>query len=56
MPPAPPGSRPDLSGLSCHFEEIPETRGLILSLLVMPVPDYIRSDVNAAIEAIVRLA
>jgi hypothetical protein len=34
--PAPPGSQPDLSGLSCRFEEIPAARGLILSVLVMP--------------------
>ncbi len=33
---APPGSQPDLSGLSCRFEEIPATRGLILSVLVVP--------------------
>ena len=33
---APSGTRPDLSGLSCRFEEIPAVRGLILSLLVMP--------------------
>ena len=31
-----PGTQPDLSGLSCRFEEIPATRGLILSVLVMP--------------------
>jgi hypothetical protein len=34
--PAPPGTQPDLSGLSCRFEEIPSARGLILSVLVMP--------------------
>ena len=34
--PAPPGEQPDLSGLSCRFEEIPATRGLILSVLVVP--------------------
>jgi hypothetical protein len=34
--PAPPGTQPDLSGLSCRFEEIPATRGVILSVLVMP--------------------
>ena len=34
--PAPPGTQPDLSGLSCRFEEIPSTRGLILSVLVVP--------------------
>jgi hypothetical protein len=35
---APPGTQPDLSGLSCRFEEIPASRGLILSVLVMPAP------------------
>ena len=29
---------PDLSGLSCRFNEIPATRGLILSLIVQPAP------------------
>jgi hypothetical protein len=33
---APAGAQPDLSGLSCRFEEIPSTRGVILSVLVMP--------------------
>jgi hypothetical protein len=36
VPAAPPGAQPDLSGLSCRFEEIPATRGLILSVLVVP--------------------
>ncbi len=34
--PGPPGARPDLSGLSCRFSEIPATRGTIISLLVLP--------------------
>jgi Protein of unknown function (DUF3095) len=34
--PASAGSQPDLSGLSCRFEEIPAARGLILSVLVVP--------------------
>ena len=34
--PAEPGVQPDLSGLSCRFEEIPATRGQILSVLVVP--------------------
>jgi Protein of unknown function (DUF3095) len=34
--PGPPGAQPDLTGLSCRFEEIPAARGLILSLLVVP--------------------
>jgi hypothetical protein len=33
---APPGAQPDLSGLSCRFEEIPSVRGRILSVLVVP--------------------
>ena len=33
---APPGTQPDLSGLSCRFEEIPASRGVILSVLVLP--------------------
>jgi Protein of unknown function (DUF3095) len=36
---AQPGTQPDLSGLSCRFEEIPTTRGLILSVLVVPASD-----------------
>jgi hypothetical protein len=37
VPMAPPGTQPDLSGLSCRFEEMPAVRGLILSVLVLPV-------------------
>src|SRR4030095_10923513 len=33
---APSGTHPDLSGLSCRFEEIPSVRGLILSVLIVP--------------------
>ena|SRR5579871_3455453 len=33
---APSGTQPDLSGLSCRFEEMPSIRGLILSVLVLP--------------------
>ena len=35
--PAQAGTRPDLSGLSCRWNDIPATRGLILSLVVSPV-------------------
>jgi len=34
---AAPGVRPDLSGLSCRWNDIPATRGVIVSLLVAPV-------------------
>jgi Protein of unknown function (DUF3095) len=33
---AAPGTQPDLTGLSCRFEEMPSARGLILSVLVVP--------------------
>jgi hypothetical protein len=36
VPMAPSGTQPDLTGLSCRFEEIPAARGLILSVLVVP--------------------
>jgi Protein of unknown function (DUF3095) len=36
VPKAPSGTQPDLTGLSCRFEEIPSARGLILSVLVVP--------------------
>ncbi len=34
--PAPPGAVPDLSGLSCHFSEIPASQGIIFSILMVP--------------------
>jgi hypothetical protein len=54
---APPGTQPDLSGLSCRFEEIPSARGIILSVLVVPArgadPDAFRKlieDIVALVE------
>jgi hypothetical protein len=37
VPAAPPGVRPDLTGMSCRWNDIPATRGVIVSLLVAPV-------------------
>jgi len=34
--PAPQGTQPDLSGLSCRFSEIPAVRGVILAMLIVP--------------------
>ena len=39
IPPAAPGTWPDLTGLSCRFQEMKSTRGVVLSVLVMPRPD-----------------
>lgn len=36
IPAAPAGTRPDLNGLSCRFDEAPTRRGTVLSLIVRP--------------------
>ena len=56
--PAPPGgpeSWPDLSGLSCRFEEFHAAQGLILSLIVLPVPGADAAAFRALTEEIVAL-
>lgn len=53
--PAQPGSQPDLSGLSCRFEEIPASRGLILSVLVLPAQGADPATFRKVIEKILRL-
>jgi hypothetical protein len=55
VPKAPAGSQPDLSGLSCRFEEIPSTRGLILSVLVVPARGGDPRAFRKAIEDVVAL-
>lgn len=52
---APPGSLPDLSGLSCRFEEMAATRGLILSLLVVPGRDGAGHAFREVIEDVIAL-
>jgi Protein of unknown function (DUF3095) len=44
VPIAPSGTHPDLTGLSCQFEEIPSARGVILSVMVVPAQG---ADANA---------
>jgi hypothetical protein len=55
VPAAAPGTQPDLSGLSCRFEEIPATRGLILSVLVVPTGGADPQRFRKVIEDIIRL-
>ncbi|HLZ05432.1 MAG TPA: DUF3095 domain-containing protein [Bradyrhizobium sp.] len=55
IPAAPPGTQPDLSGLSCRFEEIPAARGLILSVLVVPTARADPAAFRKAIEDIIQL-
>jgi hypothetical protein len=55
LPPAPPGSQPDLTGLSCRFEEIPAARGLVLSVLALPARGIDPAAFRRAIEDIIDL-
>ena len=52
---AAPGTQPDLSGLSCRFEEIPAARGVILSVLVVPVQGADPAAFRRVIEDIIGL-
>jgi hypothetical protein len=54
--PAPAGTQPDLSGLSCRFSEIPAARGVILSLLIVPGQDADPAAFRKLIEQVVTLA
>jgi hypothetical protein len=52
---APPGTQPDLTGLSCRFEEMPASRGLILSVLVMPAAGADPAAFRKVIEDVIHL-
>jgi len=52
---APSGTQPDLTGLSCRFEEIPSVRGLILSVLVVPTRNADAGAFRKMIEDIIAL-
>jgi hypothetical protein len=53
--PAPPGTWPDLTGLSCRFDEFRAARGLILSVMVLPAPGADPAAFRALTEGIVAL-
>src|ERR1700692_4568254 len=55
VPMAPSGTQPDLTGLSCRFEEIPASRGLILSVLVVPARNADAGDFRKVIEDVIAL-
>ena len=52
---APAGTQPDLSGLSCRFEEMPSVRGEILSVLVVPAQGSDPAAFRKLIEEIIAL-
>jgi hypothetical protein len=53
--PAPPGTWPDLSGLSCRFQEFHAAQGMILSLIVLPLAGGDPAAFRALTEEIVAL-
>ena len=55
LQPAPAGAHPDLSGLSCRYEEIPASRGLVLSLVVAPAGQTDPQDFRRVVEDIARI-
>jgi len=56
VPPAPPGTRPDLTGLSCRFEEMPSLHGLVLALLVVPGERSNNEAFRSVVEDLILLA
>lgn len=56
VPPAPVGSRPDLTGLSCRWAAIPSTRGVVLSLIVQPAGQGMDEEFHALVLDVLRIA
>jgi hypothetical protein len=52
---APSGTQPDLTGLSCRFEEIPSARGVILAVLVVPARNPDTNAFRKVIEDVIAL-
>ncbi len=53
LPPAPPGTRPNLDGLTCRWNEIPAQHGVVLSLIATPVAGGEMQEVSAAFRRLV---
>jgi hypothetical protein len=53
--PAPPGTRPDLTGLSCRWEPVEAERGEILSVLIVRQPAASPQDFASLIESVTAL-
>jgi hypothetical protein len=54
--PAAPGTRPDLTGLSCRFDEIRSERGVILSLILVPAEGADAAAFRQAVAEVLALA
>lgn len=55
LPEAAPGSRPNLTGLSCRWSPIRSRSGIILSVVAEPVPASPQARFDAAVSAILEL-
>jgi len=53
--PAPPGARPDLTGLSCRWKPIESSRGCILSMIVGPADGADDADYDRLVSEIIGL-
>ena len=56
IPPAPSGTLPDLTGLSCRFDEITPERGVILSLIILPTASTDPEAFNTLVNKVLVLA
>lgn len=56
LAPAPPDARPDLTGLTCRFEDIEAANGVILSLIVRPEPGREGHEMHAIFAEVLGLA
>ncbi|QRM28609.1 DUF3095 domain-containing protein [Microvirga sp. VF16] len=56
IPPAAPGTLPDLTGLTCRFDEIIPQRGVVLSLIILPDPRASAETFNALVGQVLDLA
>lgn len=56
IPPAPSGTLPDLTGLSCRFDEITPERGVILSLIILPTATTDPEAFNTLVNKVLVLA
>lgn len=52
LAPAPAGTRPDLTGLSCRFEPLAVSDGVVLSVIVVPREGVDSKDLRAALELV----
>ena len=55
LAPAPPGTRPDLAGLSCRWAIAPAAQGIILSLILVPRGEHVAA-FRALVEAVIAMA